>query len=108
MVVGGLSAPDLREVRRFAGAFYRAMDAVDLNVAKADPGFEDLFSLLLIQKQGAEPLRRSQFVHHLPVTALPQHGRPVLQITGTTNHEVFHCADRLLGGVGDIGVRWQW
>lgn len=28
---------DMREVQRFVGAFYRAMDAVDLNVAKADP-----------------------------------------------------------------------
>jgi hypothetical protein len=28
---------DLGEVQRFVGAFYRAMDAVDLNVAKADP-----------------------------------------------------------------------
>jgi hypothetical protein len=28
--------------------------------------------------------------------------------TGTTNHQVFHCTDRLLGSVGDIRVRWPW
>lgn len=47
----------LGEVQRFFGAFHKAMDAVDFNVAKADPGFEDLFSALRVQQQDADSCR---------------------------------------------------
>lgn len=79
MVVGRLPAPDLREqvvvgqhsagiggeedeqavfdlgeVEGFAGAFHRAVDAVDLKVAKADLRFEYLFCALRAPQQDAD------------------------------------------------------